>query len=331
MIDKIKSLPELYQNVEVNDKLIRKGVRDCQGRWDLIKEYISPHDVIIDIGSYAGWFSQKIAKIYPDSLVISFESDPLLCDIQKWIFKKEGIYNVVVCNYRLSKDDLVKWVNHVDIFDVSLLFSVLHHFPVEDLDDVWQAIKKLSLMQLCDMATNEDEKACGGDSKQKAIDLVTKGIDVNLIGETKSHLSDLKRPLYKVSGLHIRKDLDAFFGVNHHDRHKFEVIGNMINGKHIIKGVNVWNLLHFNIVWPEPKWWQVQATAVYKCLDFKSDVRPWNLLFTSTGLKAIDTQTKFPKGDQAEYKSIKEYGDKSDINKMNRLFSKMKPIEWEKL
>jgi len=91
--------------------------------------------------------------------------------------------------------------------------------------------------------------------------------------------------------------------VSHTGRHKFrmEVGSWFLNGNPIIPGLNVWNLFQFNVVWPPKPWWRVQARKAYECLDFKSDVRLWNLIMTSRGLKAIDYMTRFPEGDQAEF------------------------------
>lgn len=323
MKDLINKLPEIYQDIVFNGKLLAKGRRECQKRWDIIKGSINPHDVIMDLGSATGYFAQKIAHEYPDSLVISFESDPVMCEVQKQIFEKEGIYNVIVCNHRLTKDDLVNWCHYVEFFDVVLALSVLHHFPPNEAETAFNNIRMMSNWTIGEIPV-KSEKDCGQESKEVIRKSMGRTV---MLGKVDSHLGKHKREIWAEENKGERIGLDAFFGVDHPDRHRFNVDSNKLNGRHIIKGANVWNLLHFNIVWPNPKWWQNQATRAYKSLEFKSDVRPWNLLVTSTGLTAIDYMTRFSRGDPAEFKSIKDYGDKSDINKLNRLFSKMKP-EW---
>ena len=124
----LNKLPEQYQDVEIGDK-VYKGIRDCEQRWKLIKDRIRPHSVVFDIGSSLGYFAHKIAKEYPDSLVVSFEKDNdsgrAMVDIQKKIFKEEGIYNVVVCYHRLTKEDIERWLKHVEFVDTILLMSSL--------------------------------------------------------------------------------------------------------------------------------------------------------------------------------------------------------------
>lgn len=313
----IKQLPEIYQDIEYQGKTW-KGLRNCEERWNLIKDHIQPHDVVLDLGSSLGYYSKKIATTYPDSLVISFESDPVMCEIQKRIFEDEGIYNVVVCNYRFGLEDLLKWANHVELFDTVLALAVLHHFPADDVEHVWNILNNMGNTLLGETTAPDEIGACGGQSK----DIVNKLLEGNIhvLGEVPSHTGDYKRRVWKKQNFVNRVNLDAFFGVSHPDRHKFEVYNQRINRKHIIKGVNVWNLLHFNIVWPKPNWWKVQARKAYESLEWKSDVKAWNLLVTSNGLRAIDFLTKFPEGDQADYKP-------EDLDKLDEIFINMKPYE----
>ena len=315
MQDLIDKLPEIYEDVEYQGKTW-KGLRDCEERWNLIKDHIKPHDVVLDLGSSLGYYSKKIAKEYPDSLVISFESDPVMCEIQKRLFEDEGIYNVVVCNYRLGVEDLVKWSQHVEIFDTVLALAVLHHFPSEDVPIVWEKLEYLSSKIIFELA--DENIACGGYAKEKARQISLTRPNVKRLGVSKSHLQNSEREMWVAKLDRYRPVLDAFFGVSHPDRHRFEIKDGQINGKNIIKGVNVWNLLHFNIVWPKSNWWKVQARKAYESLEWKSDVKPWNLLVSSTGLVAIDFTDKFPPEDKASFHE-------KDLDEMDRMFTKMKP------
>ena len=321
MKDLIANLKEHYQDILYQGELY-EGKRKCQDRWDIIKPHIRPHDVVLDIGSSTGYFAIQIARMFPDSLVVSFESSEEDCQVQKKILKDEGIYNVVLCQHRLCPEDLLKWSRHVEIFDVTLLLSVLHHLPEGKVEMGLEAIRDLSKVIICELPNDEEREACGQKALREASRLLG-AIDGQWLGSTGSHLG-YERNVEMFLGNNEKKNLDAYFGVDHIDRHKFNVESGKINDKFIIKGVNVWNLLHFNIIWPEPYWWITQAKSAYECLDFKSDVRPWNLLRTANNLVAVDTQTKFPQGDQAEYKE-------DDIRKLIKLFSQMKPIDWRQL
>lgn len=310
----ISKLPEQYQDIIFRGKTY-KGKRDPAERYDIFFPFLKPNDVILDVGSSLGYYTHRIAKEFPNSLIVSFESEPEMVEIQKALLKDEGIYNVVICQHRLTGADLGKWIGFADTFDTVLALSVLHHFKEEELASVINAFTTLSPLMIGEIPEVFEEEACGQGSTRKAWGLLG---DVEEIGVTKSHLGENSRKLWIKRSEPIRTELDAFFGINHEDRHKFTMKHNMINGKHIIKGLNAWNLLHFNVKWPEPNWWQVQARAAYNCIDKKSDVRPWNLLMTPTGLKAIDFTTEFPKGDKAEFAAW-------HLTKMNEIFRDMKP------
>lgn len=316
----IDKLPEVYQDIKFNGELLAKGVRDCQDHWTTIRERIGSHDVVLDLGSSVGYYSHKIAQEFPDSLVISFESDPIMCQIQREIYKAEGIYNVVVCNHRLSADDLRLWVKYVDCFDTTLALAVLHHYPEDEVSSVFNNLRVLSGQIIGEVPASEEVEACGAGAKTEALKIAE---DQQRIGSFSSHLGDYKRNLWVTKHAQIdRLGLDAFYGVAHMDRHKFDLTWDKewrINQKRIIPGVNVWNLLHYNIVYPLEHWWIKQAQKAYDSLRFKSDVRPWNLLVTSRGLLPIDYMTKFPLRDPAEFK-------RADIIKLANTFIKMKPV-----
>lgn len=293
---KLSHLPEQYQDVEYEGKLY-KGRRDCRGRWEIIKPLIGRHDIVMDLGSSLGYFSKQIALEYPDSLVISFESDPDMIEIQKQLYREKGIYNVVLCQHRLSAQDLVMWMGQVDMFDEILALSVLHHFPSEDVPSVFNALQMMSNKIIGEIPHPKETDACGGNSTHLLHTMIG---DKEAVGKIPSHLSG-EREIWQIKRKSRRENLDAYLGVDHPDRHKFTLEDWQLNGKQIIKGINVWNLLQYNIKWPEPNWWRVQARATYECLESKSDVKPWNLIVTPVGVKAIDFLTKFPEGDQAEY------------------------------
>lgn len=330
MKKKIVSLAEkfenIYQDIELDGEKIARGKRACRKRWDMIKPHLKNHDVIMDIGSALGYFTHKIAKELPDSLTVSFEADPKACEIQKKIYEHEGIYNLVLCQHKLKKSDLDKWINCVEMFDVILALSVLHHYPKNLVRSVLKNLCKLTPLLIGEVPHPSEEGAPGKASAEIVRKLIRH--KVKWIGSTSSPHSSSTRGIWIKSCNPSRRELDGYFGVSHKNRNKYNLRHKdgewLLNNKSIIHGVNVWNLLHFNVIWPPPSWWKTQARAAYDALIEKSDVRPWNLIFTSTGLKAIDYANYFPRGEHGKYKL-------SDLKKLDKIFDQMKPIKWDKL
>lgn len=302
-------MSERYQDVIVRGEVVEKGVRECASRWNAIKPYVRSHDVVLDVGSAEGYFSLQIARMFPDSLVVSFESEPELCKIQASICKDEGLYNHIVCNHRLSYEDIQKWHSCVECFDLVLALSVLHHYEHGTVSSVYGMLSEMSFLTISEVTAQGEAEACGGDAKEEARHIVSSyGMK---IGDAPSHLGDYVRSIYLGRNpVRVRADLDSWIGIPHEGRNKHTLERTTLDGwhgdwvlndKHITKGLNAWNILGFNVVWPERKWWVNQAISAYHSLDFKSDARLWNLIVTSSGVKAIDYMTSFPPESEASY------------------------------
>ncbi len=93
----IEKLPEVYQSIYLKDKLIRQGVRKNDWeRLEVIKHYIKPKQTILDIGSNVGFFTIQLAKLFPQNVFLSIESNPNYAYLQKELLIQEGLENVVL-------------------------------------------------------------------------------------------------------------------------------------------------------------------------------------------------------------------------------------------
>lgn len=316
--DILPRISEVYQDVEVSGRVIIQGRRECASRFEFMKPSFRDGQVIIDVGSSLGYFTSRIAREYPSTLVVSFESVPEHCEIQRKIAEREQLFNLVICCHRLSRGDLERWVKCVECIDIVLLLSVLHHFPKDDVMAVFSALRAMSSTVIAEFPNPLEKKICGGNAIGVLGELMIDGAE---IGTTKSHLEDIPRSMRLYENHGCRDDLDSYIGAVHDGRHKFSVRrddGWVINDKQAIQGVNAWNLLHFGVVWPPPKWWVDNALGAYAKLESKSDVRPWNLLMTSNGLVAFDHE-EFPEGSP-------EFFCDGDLTKLEFVFSSMKPL-----
>lgn len=316
----LPGLSEVYQDVVVDGSTVAKGVRECDSRYNLIEPYLKDNEVVLDVGSSLGYFSTRIAREHPSSLVVSFESVAEHCEVQRQIAEKEGLFNLVVCHHRLSRECLRVWERCVECIDLVLLLSVLHHFPKEDVVPVFDMLGSMSAKIIAEFPNQREKKICGSETLEVLEDLMFSG---RTIGKTVSHLENLRRRmmLYDTGGF-VRNGLNAYIGANHDGRHLHEsepgLFGWTVNGKpDAIQGINAWNLLHFNPVWPKPEWWASQAVSAYQKLEQKSDVRPWNLLVTARGMTAIDYD-EFPDDSPESFQE-------SDLEKLAAVFTAMKP------
>ena len=103
--------------------------RDCERRYEIMKPHI-PQDAgiaVLDVGSNMGFFSQKIAEDFK-SLVYSFEHRKLDFDFHRKQLLNRGITNNYIFKTMLDKDIMSELHSGDEVFDVTLLLSVVHHF-----------------------------------------------------------------------------------------------------------------------------------------------------------------------------------------------------------
>ena len=332
----VKDLPEIYQDIEIGGEVAWQGKRVCKPRWEVIKPLIKPGTVVLVLGSATGYFAIKIAKEFPSCTVISVECGAAEAELQKEILLFEKLTNVVLLNKRLDIQDFQELARIVEGVDLVLALSVLHHFPEPTVLDILRVLSHTVPEIIAEVPGPGEVEACGQNTiRQLApFDEVLSGFyaTVKELGSVPSHLGNYERGLYHGRRIVSRGGLLAYWDCpNTIKLHRISKLGGewKVDGKpgHI-SGVNVWTLLHLNPVWPYASWWQEQARAAWgglvKTGEFISDCRPWNMLFTSAGLCAIDFKGKFPKGDLAEFHP-------GDIDKLEKLFTFMEPREWGSL
>ena len=332
----VEKLPEVYQPIEVFDKVEFSGLRDCADRWEVIKSKIKPNSVVLDLGSGTGYFTRRIAKEFPSCLVVSMECGEAEAAVQKEILRAEGLFNVVLLNHRLTVEDMRKWGNCVEGIDTLLALSVFHHFPAQAVLDVLQIFSRIIPEVIAEVPTPLEADACG-QATVSVLDPFDNVLGsyyptVSRLAHSKSHLGDFDRALLYGKKIVSRGGMLSYWDCpNTIKRHTISKVGGAwrIDDKEkVIPGVNVWSLLHMNPIWPEPVWWQGEARYAFEYVkghnDYISDLRPWNMLMTANGLTFFDVTDKFPKGDQAEFRL-------TDIDKLVTVFTEMKPLEWKEL
>ena len=98
----ISKVSALYQDIEIEGLFLAKCTRvTCPARWDMIKPHLKDNSVMVDVGSDLGYFTQRIAQNFKNSVIISFEHNSRTAEVQKEIFKQLELFNAVVCNYKL--------------------------------------------------------------------------------------------------------------------------------------------------------------------------------------------------------------------------------------
>ncbi len=319
-------------------------VDDLDNRWKFIKPCLKPNSVFLDLGSDKGIFSIKIAKEIPNSLVLSFEQKEEEALIQKRELKRLGLFNVILCQHQLTLPELQNWNKYVEAIDYFILSYVLHHFSPDEAMKFLYQVRAMAPNLIVSIPGMEETKATGHDtvkSLEPFLSILQKLYPfVKKIGQVSSYIQpELLRKYYYVKTSRLIREgvggyrlcwFKGFEKIIEYEEGVWilrNLAGNPIpqsRGKSFEPGINLWNIIPFNIIWPEKEWWDDQVDKAYgkvlKEYPHPNDVRPWNLIVTSKGLLAIDYSATARTPDQLFQPS--------DLDKIKRIIKQKWIGEW---
>lgn len=178
---------EQYQDIWVRGKVKSKGVRDCESRWETIKEIASRWSrpfTVLDVGANLGYFSLRLAEEF-DCTVVAVEG--MYGDWLQSILEENANPRVLFLRRNMSVRDL-KRLADVEHFDLTLALSVVHHFggPFDKSVDVLRSMGDVLLLEMANEAG-----ACGqGIVKDSQLP-----DDAEIVGWGPSHVGGPGRPI----------------------------------------------------------------------------------------------------------------------------------------
>jgi len=288
---------ENYQTIQLDNGICIDGKRTVYDRWEFIEPIIAG-GLYVDVGSNFGGFTRYIAK-KPGTVVVSFEANPWAAKIQKWTLEEEGLDNVILINGPLQTAFFLDWMRCVELIDGILFMSILHHFPVTHALSIWKAARNNIPNVFWELPNPSDGAACGRETFQKLTSVLEES-SVRL-GTTPSHTGPPRNvyldqkwsfEFYGKNYLGCPTDKMSVKKVTYGTANKWSV--EMID-RSLHVGVNLWNLLGHNIIYPSREKLADMGVAAYQKViknePHVEDIRPWNLIFTPHGMKVIDYAT----------------------------------------
>lgn len=297
-----------YQSIEVNGKIVVKGWRDCKQRWEIIKPHIKNHQTVMDIGSHYGYFAMKIARQYPDTLVWSVEETTKRARIQKLALQQNGFQNVILSRTSIDLLSLLKLQRTCESMDTILALSVIHYFPLKAIPEIIWAFSRLAQNLIMEFPNPEEEDV----ANKNLVDMLEPeyllGLiydSVKKIGESPSPKNpEIMRPIYLAQNYRItRENCMSYWNSRSGGHHTVEYkdLKWTISGKvKQYNGLNLANLKHFNVVYPNKnQWFKEGASRYYNLIqDTKgkvTDIHPRNLIVSHNGVFPIDYSEKVGK------------------------------------
>lgn len=125
-IDPLLEGLSVYQDVVLDGRTVRRGHRDCPGRWDLIAEHLPRAGSILDVGSNFGWFGLQIAHTRPDCVVASLEADLRSAEVQRQVLHANDSHRVCLLTAPAGARLARRMSAAGQRFDAVLCLSVLH-------------------------------------------------------------------------------------------------------------------------------------------------------------------------------------------------------------
>ncbi len=118
-----------YQDVWVRGKVITKGSRECELRYQILKDMIeyliSPQFKMIDFGAAAGYFTVRVASDFPESECIAIDR-PKRYLLDK-VIRMNNLPNVSTIQKLFAPEDIDQLKDLQP--DLTLAMSIVHHFP----------------------------------------------------------------------------------------------------------------------------------------------------------------------------------------------------------
>ena len=302
----IGNLPEVYQSIYLHGELVREGVRGNDfERLEVIKNYIKPNQTILDIGSNVGFFTINLAKLFPDNIFVSVESQYSYVQLQQELIKREGVKNIILIHSTMSTEWLIKAAQACTYFDVTLLLSILHHIP--DAGNFLTQLGQVSKSLIIELPHPNELKVCGKDilKEQLTVEKISqvKPIFTKMSYEAATHCDDnLKRSFYYAdSPNYHRTSIYPYIGYpldpRNYDIQSTEK-GLLIGKTHLdrqidaIPGILLYDVTQIGLIFTPSYGTLIQQIENefdrLEQLENVADIRPWNMLFTANGLRFID-------------------------------------------
>lgn len=292
--------PEVYQDILVDGKIIKEGVKDCEIRYPHIKAILDSYKrpfTVLDLGASEGYFSLRIAADYKDSACVMVEGDaslhlPEICRLNK------GLDNLVVLEKFITPQDL-KELGECEHFDLVLAFNIIHQ-----MKDRWKETIDY-LLTLGDYILIETPPVgCRTSANKELLPLIEEYLAQNKYGKIVAQVPRYGRPGLPAAD---QKYSNVYLFAMHKNvlpkptwgspNIRFYPIISNFDAKSMYKvrldktldwkpGINLWTFKHMNGVYPSKALIhnEIHRLAEFAHLDFF----PWNMVIQGNHLELID-------------------------------------------
>jgi hypothetical protein len=298
MYNLLKDYPN-NQDVIINNKVVKKGICDCEQRYQIIKTILDQYKrpiTVLDLGAKLGYYSFRIAHDYPDSTCVmtegSYKEPQLVGQLLSLCKLNTNLNNIILLKNKIFQEDFTRLAD-CEHFDVVLAFDF-----VSDNDLTWK--KKIdTILRLGDnvlIQTSNDSLSKNENINE--IDAYLYQKNGNVIFQSNCEVDPKKQnKIYwfacQKTGLRSkrfeRRARDSFmniFRIDSNYDHKYlfkKGSSHPINWK---KGMNLVTFLMLNGVYPTKS--HIKKEIQKSTNERLSDFAPWNIIVQGKTIRLID-------------------------------------------
>jgi glycosyltransferase involved in cell wall biosynthesis/SAM-dependent methyltransferase len=285
-----RSTLEQYQDIWVKGKLHKKGVRECEDRFALIRDFCAQFKrpfTILDIGSNLSYFSLRLTETF-DCTSVAVEG--IYGDWIQEVLELNETKRVVLLKKIIKLADL-RAMAEVEHFDVVLGLSVIHHLDGSFAESL-EVLRSLGDHVILELPF--EANACGQQLVKEAVEAKLPD-DSIFMGFGKSHLAEGQRQIVRLSRPKTRitksylgtPRTDLALTIQSDFAQKRVEFHNKPETRPWLRGINLQTYLWFNGAYPAKT--QI-ADALQKSIPAKQhrDIQSWNVVLQGTTVELID-------------------------------------------
>lgn len=280
-----------YQDIFKKGEITKKGVRECESRYVLIKKYLSKFKrpfTVLDIGANLGYFSFRIAHDFPQAVCVMIEdhySEKLLN-----LCEENNLKNIIFLKQKVNAEHL-KTLADCEHFDVVLALNVVHH--IGTVTTTMNNIEELGDSIIIETPHYLDEGACGQDNLKDIYERVIQNYLVmgSFSRHTSKHNSLLAMLEKKKEKLNLRywdakKPFNEFAKIESTPDNKKYIDNSKSENRDWIAGINLRTFQYLNGIYPRQK----EIVSLIEELEYYNhkDFVPWNLIISGSKISMID-------------------------------------------
>ena len=279
----------LYQDLWYKGKLVEKGERDCESRYEVIKNLAAKYKrpfTVLDIGANQGYFTVRLAEEFPHCTVIAIEPNKAY-DLKN---RLSYLDNVIVLEKVISVEEL-KQLSRCEWFGLVICTSVLHCIDnFTPFKDILNVVKQLGPHIVLELPTEKLSLGTRHDEMMRLIDSLGEPVL-----QVPSHVDlTVTRPLFVVKGNPPQTNRCSRFGTDYVAKKKLKMNFSKAEvtfvNKNItrawIPGINLWTYLQLDGIYPSR---QTLAQMIKDAdWDKHHDIVPWNVVLSGNKVSVID-------------------------------------------